>query len=138
MSARRSRPTSSGAATARAGADEIAWLRGEIARQEQLPDDAAAAFIPLDERLHRSLAELAGTASAWEHLRPIKIAMDRVRYLTVASFPLGRLVAEHRQIVEAIAARDPDAAEAAIRRHLRGVLEDLPDIVAARPDHFDA
>ncbi|MCP1168055.1 FCD domain-containing protein, partial [Limimaricola sp. ASW11-118] len=50
--------------------------------------------------------------------------------------PLDRLVSQHRAIAAAVAAHDPDAAEAAIRTHLRGVLEDLPKIAAAQPDFF--
>lgn len=115
----------------------VADLRDQVERQAEVGDDDALGFMRLDERFHRTLAEAAGRAGAWAHLQPIKRHMDRVRYLTAAKFPLGRLVGEHRSIVEAIAARDAGAAEAAIRRHLRGVLEDLPLIVAAQPDFFE-
>ncbi len=116
---------------------DVANLREQIDRQARVADQGAESFIPLDERFHRSLAEIAGRAGAWAHLQAIKMHMDRVRYLTAAEFPVSRLVDEHRRIVEAIAARDPDAAEGCVRRHLRGVLADLPLIVAAQPDFFD-
>ena len=112
-------------------------LRGQLVRQAAVPDHAALDFIALDEAFHRTLAEAAGRSGAWAHLQPIKMHMDRVRHLTVVELPLGRLVAEHRAIVEAIAARDAEGAETAMRRHLRGVLADLPQIVAAEPDFFE-
>lgn len=52
-------------------------------------------------------------------------------------FPLRRLVREHRAIVDAVARQDPDAAETAVRQHLKGVLGDLPLIVEAQPGFFD-
>ena len=35
---------------------------------------------------------------------------------------------QHLGIIEAIAARDPDAAERAARAHLRSVIETLPEV----------
>lgn len=116
---------------------DIAQLHDMLDEQTQVLTREAGAFMRLDEQFHRSLAEIAGKPGAWTHLEPIKMHMDRVRYLTVAEFPLDRLVREHRTIVEAIARHDPDAAEAAVRLHLRGVLSDLPLIVSAQPDCFE-
>ena len=121
-------------AAARASNAEIAELRAQIERQAEVSDHAAA-FMRLDEDFHRTLAEIAGRAGAWAHLQPIKMQMDRVRYLTAAEFPVGRLVAEHGSIVDAVAGHDPDAADDAVRRHLRGILEDLPLIVLDEPCH---
>lgn len=114
----------------------VSDLRGIVNEQARVCDRDALAFMRLDERFHRRIAEGAGKAGAWSHLQPIKMHMDRVRYLTIVEFPLGRLVGEHRSIVEALAGRDSDAAAAAIRSHLRGVLEDLPLIAATQPDYF--
>ena len=35
---------------------------------------------------------------------------------------------QHLEIIDALCARDPDAAEAAVRRHLRSVIETLPEL----------
>lgn len=123
------------AAAVRASAADVAELRTEVARQAEVQDPAS--FMLLDERFHRMLAEIAGRAGVWAHLQPIKMQMDRVRYMTIARFPLGRLVDEHGRIVDAIAASDADNAATAIRLHLKGILEDLPLIVAAQPDVFE-
>ena len=122
-------------AAERADTAIVAELERQIALQEQTADDGAG-FMESDELFHRTLADAAGRGGAWAHLQPIKMHMDRVRHLTAAEFPLERLVGQHRAIVEAIAAQNPDAAEAAIRAHLRGVLDDLPKIAAAQPDFF--
>ena len=125
-------------AVERIDAPQIAALRDQVARQARVSDAGPPlAFMELDELFHRSLAAAADRAGAWTHLHVIKMHMDRVRYLTAAEFPVSRLVGEHREIVEALAARDPEEACAAVRRHLRGVLEDLPLIVAAQPDYFE-
>jgi DNA-binding GntR family transcriptional regulator len=46
------------------------------------------------------------------------------------------LISQHEAIVEAIAAHDPDAAERAMRRHLREILVALRQIAAAHPELF--
>ncbi|MGX9848569.1 GntR family transcriptional regulator [Limimaricola litoreus] len=122
-------------AATHADAAAVAELERQVAAQERLARDGEG-FMAADELFHRTLAEAAGRAGAWAHLQPIKMHMDRVRHLTAAELPLDRLVSQHRAIAAAVAAHDPDAAEAAIRTHLRGVLEDLPKIAAAQPDFF--
>ena len=47
------------------------------------------------------------------------------------------MVAEHRAVVAAVAAHDPDAAENALRHHLRMVLSSLPAIREQHPDYFE-
>ena len=121
-----------------ADAADVAELRRQVAEQAEAARDGGRSFVQLDELFHRTLAKIAGRAGAWAHLQPIKMHMDRVRHLTAAEFPLDRLVGQHRAIVEAVAARDAEAAEMAIRTHLRGVLDDLPKIAEAHPDFFIA
>ncbi len=43
-----------------------------------------------------------------------------------------RSVEEHRAIVEAVASRDPDAAEAAMRDHLAHTVQTLRTLVGSR------
>lgn len=121
-----------------ADAAALAELRRQMADQAKAARDGGRSFVELDELFHRTLAEVAGRAGAWTHLQPIKMHMDRVRHLTAVEFPVDRLVGQHQAIVDAIAAKDPDAAEAAARTHLRGVLDDLPKVAEAHPDFFIA
>ncbi|MCT9000195.1 GntR family transcriptional regulator [Chelativorans intermedius] len=120
-------------------ADEalVRELRAQIERQRALADSEAERFIALDERFHRTLAEAAGKTYAWKVIEEVKAQMDRVRYLTALHFPKRALVAQHTEIAEAIARRDGQAAEQAMRGHLRKILTDLPAITEARPEFFE-
>ena len=62
--------------------------------------------------------------------------MDRLRYLAVQTFEADALIEQHRDIVDAGARGDAAGAEAAIRRHLRQLLEDLPRITSDRAEFF--
>ncbi|EPX83777.1 Transcriptional regulator [Rubellimicrobium thermophilum DSM 16684] len=112
-------------------------LNAQIARQRAVADSNARDFLTLDELFHRTLAEAAGKTYAWKVIEDVKAQMDRVRYLTALHFPKQALIAQHAEIVEAIARRDEQAAEKAMRGHLRRILADLPEITAARPEFFE-
>lgn len=98
----------------------------------------SAEFLRLDEAFHRALAEGIGRGFAWTALEAIKLQMDRVRFLSFeGATPLPVLIGQHRAIADAIAAGEPDRAEAAIRAHLSEILSSLPCIAASHPDYFD-
>jgi DNA-binding GntR family transcriptional regulator len=115
----------------------VAELRAQLAAQAGLGDGETAAFLKLDERFHQTLAEAAGKPFAWSVVREVKVQMDRVRFLTAQRFPKAKLVAQHREIVDGIAAGDPARAEAAMRLHLREILADLPTVGQEHPDYFE-
>ncbi|GIX13425.1 MAG: GntR family transcriptional regulator [Paracoccaceae bacterium] len=115
----------------------MAELKAQIARQHAVADSDPRGFLALDELFHRTLAEAAGKNFAWRVIEDVKAQMDRVRYLTALHFPKRMLVAQHAQIVDAIARQDRRAAERAMRTHLRAILTDLPAIIRARPEFFD-
>lgn len=113
-------------------------LRRQVAEQEAFDEADLRGFTAIDEHFHQSLAEAIDKPFAWRVVRDVKLQMDRVRNLSLMQFPKERLAAQHRAIVEAIAMADPDAAERAMRRHLREILTDLPRIAEAHPDYFVA
>ncbi|MBE3636782.1 GntR family transcriptional regulator [Mangrovicoccus algicola] len=123
-------------AATRADDAAIRLLRDMLDRQRASLGAGGPVFMQLDEQFHRALAETAGQAGAWLHLESIKMHMDRVRHLTAAELPVAPLVDQHAAIVEAVAARDPDRAEGAVRAHLRGVLEHLEAMKLSLPDYF--
>jgi DNA-binding GntR family transcriptional regulator len=97
-----------------------------------------AAFLMLDDQLHRSFAVAIAHEDVWRTLQNVKLQMDRVRYLSLSdATPAARLLHQHEAIVDAIEARDPDAAEAMMHQHLAELLVSLPRLVAALPDYFD-
>ncbi len=115
----------------------IADLRGQIERQRAVGRADPDAFIQMDERFHRTLAEAAGKAGTWKQIEGLKSQMDRVRHLSIGAIRVGKLIEQHRAVVDRIAAGDVPGANSAIRRHLREVLRDLPRIVAENRPYFD-
>lgn len=111
---------------ARLATDEVKdELRRQVDLQEESLPKGGKVFMQLDEEFHRLLANAAHCGGAWYHIQPIKMHMDRVRYLTALEFSIDHLVSQHRTIVDAICASDQDSAEHAIRQHLRNILADL-------------
>ena len=108
------------------------------AQEAALRAENHSGFLALDDALHGALAAAMGHPGAWAALGEVKLQMDRVRYLSIPdATPSPLLIAQHRAIVEAIARRNADAAEAAMRLHLSEVLAALPKLTARFPDHFE-
>jgi len=82
------------------------------------------------------LARISGKVMVWNHLQQLKVHLDRARHLLAAMTPKDDMLAQHREIAQAIAAQDPDRAEAAIRDHLRRVLMELPGVLRLSPNYF--
>lgn len=114
----------------------IVRLRVLVAAQEALSADRPDDFMKLDEEFHWTLADAGGRLYGWKVIEDVKLQMDRVRYLTLRSFPMDKLICQHRSIVDAIQRTSPDEAESEMRQHLRLILDDLPSIEARHPDFF--
>jgi DNA-binding GntR family transcriptional regulator len=85
-------------------------------------------------RFHQELARASGHATAVRLLESLRTQMVRYQYRTVlAPGRVGRSLEEHRAIVAAVAARDPDAAQVAMRAHLEAVLEGLRQVARRVP-----
>jgi len=115
----------------------ITELRVQLDRQRSVRTAEPHDFIELDERFHRTLAEGAGKSGAWKLLEGLKSQMDRVRFLALGRYPVDKLISQHGALVDRIEEGDVAGTEASIRTHLREVLSDLPEIVAANPEYFD-
>ncbi|WP_319517909.1 GntR family transcriptional regulator [uncultured Martelella sp.] len=113
-------------------------LRRQLKEQSEAATRDASRFIQLDELFHKTLADAAGKARAWALIEGLKVQMDRVRYLSLLRFPMVKLTAQHKAIVDAIGAGDPQAAERAVRGHLQEILSDLPAIFEEKPEFFEA
>ncbi|MBC7312179.1 MAG: GntR family transcriptional regulator [Rhizobium sp.] len=116
----------------------LALLEANLAAQRAVVDsDDPSRFMELDEAFHRLLAEAAGQPAIWDILEDLKTQMDRVRHISARQFSRERLIDQHAAVVAALRSGDPDAAEAQMRAHLKGVLTDLPAIAEAMPEFFD-
>jgi DNA-binding FadR family transcriptional regulator len=120
-------------------ASAIDNLRANLKAQRAVADNPhPERFMELDEAFHRGIALGVGCEYAWRVVEETKAQMDRVRYLSLPNAtPVERLIAQHEAIVDGIEARDPDRAEAAMRRHLREFLTSLPEPAQRFPDFFE-
>jgi DNA-binding GntR family transcriptional regulator len=114
----------------------IVLLR-QIEDQREVVGKDSIAFIRLDERFHRTMAEASGHMHAWRLVEGLKAQMDRVRHLATRLFPMAVLVEQHCAVVKAIDQGDVPGAEIAIRAHLREILNDLPQVARDLPDFFE-
>ena len=97
-----------------------------------------AAFLSFDEQFHFLIAQSIDCVAAWDTIQDIKAQMDRVRYLSLHEVsPLDLLIKQHARIVSALKSHDPDAAEEAMRDHLREILVSLGPVAERNPDWFE-
>lgn len=123
-----------------ASAADLAVLEENLIGQERARADADLdSFYHLDDAFHRALCDLSRHQAVWAISQRAKSHLNRVRRLslTVPSY-LPEMIDEHRRVLSAVAERDPDAAELALRYHLRQVLRELPTIRSEHPDFFEA
>ncbi len=118
-----------------------AALAGRLAAlvdmQAALAGQGGEDFIAADQAFHRSLYDAAGVPDLYELVRRRSGHLDRLRRLDLPSpGNSDRVVRDHRRIVEALAAHDPEAAQAALRAHLSGTLGRVADIRARYPEYF--
>jgi DNA-binding GntR family transcriptional regulator len=118
---------------------DLAGLEAIIRRQEAAREaNDYDRFYVLDDELHHTLCDLSGHEIAWSLSQRAKGHLNRVRRLSLPEPGyLMEMISEHRAVVAAVAQRDPDAAERALRHHLRMVLSTLPAIRAQHPDYFE-
>lgn len=97
-----------------------------------------AGFSRLDEAFHQCLAGIVDCDYAGRVIEGARAQTDRVRFLSLpGSSPAPLLIAQHTAIVDAIEAGDADAAEGAMRLHLREILNALPGIAHDHADFFE-
>lgn len=126
-------------AAEQADASDIAALEGIIRRQDEVCEAGDfARFYVLDDELHGALCELSGHGIAWAVAQRANGHLNRVRRLSLPQPRyLEEMVAEHRLVVEAVGRGDPDAAETALRHHLRMVLTGLAPMRRDHPEYFE-
>jgi DNA-binding GntR family transcriptional regulator len=121
-------------AAERRGGEALAALDRQLAEQEAaVAADDRERFQALDDDFHRMICEAAGHGFVWSLIREHKAHMDRVRFISLA-FSAGQALADHRLILDALAAGDTPAGVAVMRRHL-GRISDVIAVISA--EHAD-
>ena len=92
-------------------------------------------FHLLDDQFHHEICARGGVGFAWEIICDIKGNMDRVRFLTLP-FAVPETQGDHRAILAAIRARDPDGAAAAMQRHLGRIEQQIGRVRAEHGAYF--
>jgi DNA-binding GntR family transcriptional regulator len=114
-------------AACRATARDLAGLRDELDRMRaHVADGDPLGYSELNASFHQRIWAIADNRVATALLTTLKSQSIRFQYRTILQpgRPL-RSLTEHESIVEALAARDPDASEAMMRAHLARVVETL-------------
>lgn len=107
-----------------ADADGLRALRAGI--QDAVASGDLMAYSRLNQEMDRRIRELSGHATATQLLERLRAQSARHQFRL--GFVPGRAATsapEHIAIIDAILARDPDAADAATRAHLTGIISVL-------------
>ena len=84
-------------------------------------------------RLHSQLLRIASNKTVTRLIERLRAQRVRSQFrIILAPGRPPQSVAEHRAVVEAVASRDPDAAEAAMRNHLANTVETLRALTRLR------
>jgi DNA-binding GntR family transcriptional regulator len=119
------------AAAKAAGRFQPGWaapLRAHLDEMREAPP--AARYIALNQRFHTELYAHSDCPKLTQMIAGLRDASSSYLHIYRAAedFPVERLDAEHREILAACEARDPDRAARAVREHLQHTV----DHVAAR------
>ena len=117
---------------------DMADLRAALDRQVAALDNPdRRAFHIQDEAFHQILCRIAGHVHVWELILEHKAHMDRARFLTLSVSHRRRVLGEHLALMEALEARDPEAAEREMRAHLGNIRVVLPGLRAENAAYFE-
>ncbi|MBA5235722.1 GntR family transcriptional regulator [Pectobacterium aroidearum] len=119
--------------------EQLLTLEHNLRRQElAAQNEQVREFLSLDDSFHQLLTQIANCPLAWETIESIKATMDRVRFLSLSQVsPPPSLIQQHYLIFSALKARDPDAAEKAIREHLQEMIYSITPIAQQNSDWFE-
>ncbi|MEM6847935.1 MAG: GntR family transcriptional regulator [Pseudomonadota bacterium] len=113
-------------------------IQREIKLQEVLSEigDEAAFFLS-DEAFHAAIAKHCGLEDVWPEVLRAKLYMDRFRHAVYSQRDTQTILVQHKEIAEAICARDTNAAVDAMTRHLRRANHMLEEAVKLEPETFE-
>jgi len=96
------------------------------AMSKAVADGEPMTYSRLNHELHGRIREISGQQVAVELLERLNAQLVRHRFqLALRPGRPQQSLSEHLAMIEAIRARDPQAAEAAVRTHLAGVIDAL-------------
>lgn len=93
-------------------------------------------FHALDDAFHREICIQAGVGYVWDLILENKAHMDRVRLITLNTPSQKTAYEEHVAIYEALRARGPEQAAAAMAKHLSQILIHIEGIKGENHEWF--
>lgn len=120
--------------------DVVAEAQAVWTQQNDLAGDVDQIdlFDQLDRRFHRILFDRVGVGALQDMLARSLGHLARCQRLELPSKgKMHSIVADHRAILDAIAAGDPAEADTAMRRHLSGTISRIGSLIDSFPDYFD-
>lgn len=119
----------------RADAPLLATLDQNLREQEAVfANSNSVRFHQLDLELHEVLLDFLGFERVKSACETARGSMDRARLFMCTPERKVSTLTEHRELVAALKTRDPEAAAAAMERHLDAVLAELMDFAERNPD----
>lgn len=113
-------------------------LEANLERQEKaVKNGNFERLFHLDEQMHQLLAQASRRPGIWKFIVEHKMHTDRLRKLTLFPEHVPNLLDQHREILNALFAENPDAAAMAMRRHLRFIVEHYRDLSARFPEYLE-
>jgi GntR family transcriptional regulator, rspAB operon transcriptional repressor len=107
---------------------QLQRLQTLVERQEVAVDSGdKLRFHALDDEFHRLICEFSDLTFAWTVIKEHKAHMDRVRYMSL-SFGARSALEDHKKIMAALEAREPQKAADAMRVHLERVDQSIATI----------
>jgi GntR family transcriptional regulator, rspAB operon transcriptional repressor len=118
--------------------EQLVALRRSLRIQEALVEDGdVAGFYKLDAEMHEMILSFTGYRRLAQIAETSWLQVNRARRLVLPNRRrITETLEEHRAIVEALEARDHDAARIATRAHLRQLLRYLEPLEREHPELF--
>jgi len=96
-----------------------------------------AEFYQSDEKFHEQIAKIARYPGIWQHLRSCKVQIDRIRHMGLPVLKsYETIISQHARIRDALAAHQPQVAQAEMQAHLNAVLFDMGRVRKIYPTYF--
>lgn len=114
-------------------------LRSCLARQQRHVEERdAAGFYAENEVFHLLIAKAAGLEGVWKTIQSVKTLWDRVGHIAnQSSEHLEAVMAEHRQISDALDRKDRSEARHAMTVHMNSITKAIERLRPAHPEFFD-
>lgn len=121
----------------RATQEQLEQLKENVALQEfYYQHGSSERLLEMDDEFHRLLFQIAGRMQAYEMMQSITVHFDRVRSLAVTAVKEHLWMSDHRNICEAVAAHDQEAARQLMEKHLNRYKVDETALREQYPQYF--